>query len=55
MLSNYDLIAVVGLKGGVGKTNTAWQVMPAVLLKPRFQVFKIFEIDDINNSKFLHK
>lgn len=31
MLSNYDLIAVIGLKGGVGKTNTSWQVMPAIL------------------------
>lgn len=51
MLSNYDLIAVVGLKGGVGKTNTAWQVMPAVLQNQGFD-FKIFEIDDINNSNF---
>jgi len=51
MLSNYDLIAVVGLKGGVGKTNTAWQVMPAVLQNQGFN-FKIFEIDDINNSNF---
>ncbi|OHD99625.1 MAG: hypothetical protein A2W82_05465 [Sulfurimonas sp. RIFCSPLOWO2_12_36_12] len=51
MLSNYDLIAVVGLKGGVGKTNTAWHVLPAVL-KSQNQEFKIFEIDDNNNSNF---
>lgn len=51
MLSNYDLIAVVGLKGGCGKTNTSWHVMPAVL-QNQGQEFKIFEIDDNNSSYY---
>lgn len=51
MLSNYDLIAVVGLKGGCGKTNTSWHVLPAVLQNQK-QEFKIFEIDDNNSSYY---
>lgn len=51
MLSNYDLIAVVGLKGGCGKTNSSWHVLPAVLHHQN-QEFKIFEIDDNNSSYY---
>lgn len=51
MLQNYDLIAIVGLKGGVGKTNSAWHILPAVL-QSQNQEFKIFEIDDNNDSNF---
>jgi hypothetical protein len=51
MLQNYDLIAIVGLKGGVGKTNSAWHILPAVLQNQN-QEFKIFEIDDNNDSNF---
>lgn len=51
MFENYDLIAVVGLKGGAGKTNTAWHVLPAVLSNQGID-FKIFEIDDNNNSYY---
>lgn len=51
MLQNYDLIAIVGLKGGVGKTNTAWHILPSILQNQN-QEFKIFEIDDNNDSNF---
>ena len=51
MLKNYDLIACANLKGGVGKSNTSWHVLPAVLTNQN-QSFKIFEIDDNNNSNF---
>lgn len=51
MLSNYDLIAVVGLKGGCGKTNTSWHILPSVL-QSQGQEFKIFEIDDNNSSYY---
>ncbi len=51
MLQNYDLIAIVGLKGGSGKTNSAWHILPAVLQNQN-QEFKIFEIDDNNDSNF---
>jgi MinD superfamily P-loop ATPase len=51
MFKNYDLIAVVGLKGGAGKTNTAWHILPAVLQNQNTE-FKVFEIDDNNNSYY---
>jgi len=51
MLSNYDLIAVVGLKGGSGKSNSSWHIVPAVLQNQN-QEFKIFEIDDNNSSYY---
>lgn len=51
MFENYDLIAVVGLKGGCGKTNTSWHILPAVLQNQN-QEFKIFEIDDNNSSYY---
>lgn len=51
MFENYDLIAVVGLKGGCGKTNTSWHILPAVLQQQN-QEFKIFEIDDNNSSYY---
>lgn len=51
MFKDYDLIAVVGLKGGCGKTNSSWHVLPAVLHN-QGQEFKIFEIDDNNSSYY---
>lgn len=51
MFENYDLIAVVGLKGGCGKTNTSWHILSAVLQNQNLE-FKIFEIDDNNSSYY---
>lgn len=51
MFTDYDIIALASIKGGVGKTNTSWHVAPAVLKNSGFN-FKIFEIDDNNNSNF---
>lgn len=44
-----DLLAIVNLKGGAGKTLNSWHILPAVL-SSLGKSFQIFEIDDNNNS-----
>lgn len=48
-MKDINIIAIVGLKGGVGKTNTAWHIVPAWLASNK-KDFSIFEIDDNNES-----
>jgi len=48
-VKNADVIAVLGLKGGVGKTTISWHVLPSIL-KQNQRDFVIFEIDDNNES-----
>jgi hypothetical protein len=48
-IKHTDIVAMVSLKGGVGKTNTSWQVIPSILSLHNIG-FQIWEIDDNNKS-----
>lgn len=48
-LEEIEVIAIVGLKGGVGKSNTSWHSVPSVLATNNMS-FQVFEIDDNNQS-----
>ena len=48
-IRDINVIAVVSLKGGVGKTNTSWQVKTSLLAYIAIN-FQVWEIDDNNKS-----
>ena len=48
-IKNVSVIATVALKGGVGKTNTSWQVNTSILAYHNIE-FGGWEVDDNNNS-----
>lgn len=48
-ITDLSMVVIASLKGGVGKTNTGWQVMSSFFASQNMG-FQIFEIDDNNNG-----
>jgi len=48
-MKDISIVAVIAIKGGVGKTTTSWQSVPSIFASRNIP-FQVWEIDDNNNS-----